>query len=156
MNPQKIFYIVIGGIILVLLVAAIYFFTLPDKASSETRDNKDSVFEEPREVIPTVDSSVKVTIKGKTEAVIELSGIPDGTKEIEYELSYNTSTGSIEGVFGLIEVDGSTKASEDVTFGTCSSGVCRYHAIEGEVSGTFKFSGSYGEKLLESTFNLDK
>ena len=156
MNSQKNLYIIIGGIILVLLAAAIYFFTLPDKATSETAQDKDSVFEEPREVIPTVDSSVKVTIKGKTEAVIQVSGIPDGTKEIEYELSYNTSTGSIEGVFGLIEVDGSDKASEDVTFGTCSSGVCRYHEIKGMVSGTFKFSGSYGEKLLESTFDLDK
>jgi len=36
MNSQKNLYIIIGGIILVLLAAAIYFFTLPDKATSET------------------------------------------------------------------------------------------------------------------------
>ena len=105
-------------------------------------------------MIPTVDSSVKVSIEGSTEATISLSGIPADTKEIEYELSYETKSGSIEGVFGKIEVDGSSQAEEEVTFGTCSSGVCRYHEIDGPINGVFKFSGSYGERLLETSFDL--
>jgi len=117
-------------------------------------DENESVFDQPEEVIPTVDSSVKVTIKGTTDAVITIEGIPDGTETVEYELSYNTKSGSIEGAIGMIQVKGS-KAEEDVTFGTCSSGVCRYHEIDGPVSGNFVFEGSYGKKMLEQEFNLE-
>lgn len=122
--------------------------------TSQSADEKESVFEQPDEVIPTVDSSVKVSIKGTTDAVITVEGIPDGTETIEYELSYNTKSGSIEGAIGMIQVKGS-KAEEDVTFGTCSSGVCRYHEIEGPVSGNFVFEGSYGKQMLEQEFNLE-
>ncbi len=145
-------YYIIGAVVLVLVVVAGVFLMNRGNAAQEAQD-KESVFDEPSEVIPTVDSSVKVSIKGTTDAMITVEGIPGGTDSIEYELSYNTKSGSIEGVFGIIEVKGS-KAEEEVTFGTCSSGVCRYHEIDGPVSGTFIFSGDYGEKMLEQEFEL--
>ena len=146
-------YIIFGIIIFLLIVVGLFFY-MKVKPSGQSAEKKDSVFEEPTEVIPTVDSSVKASIEGSTEATISLSGIPAGTKEIEYELSYETKSGSIEGVFGKIEVNGSSQAEEEVTFGTCSSGVCRYHEIDGPINGVFKFSGSYGERLLETSFDL--
>jgi len=153
MKLQKNQYIIFGIIIFLLIVVGLFFY-MKVKPSGQSAEKKDSVFEEPTEVIPTVDSSVKVSIEGSTEATISLSGIPAETKEIEYELSYETKSGSIEGVFGKIEVDGSSEAEEEVTFGTCSSGVCRYHEIDGPINGVFKFSGSYGERLLETSFDL--
>lgn len=146
-------YIIFGVIIFVLIVVGLFFY-MKVKPAGQSTEKKDSVFEKPTEVIPTVDSSVTVSIEGSTEATISLSGIPAGTEEIEYELSYETKTGSIEGVFGKIAVNGSSKAEEEVTFGTCSSGVCRYHEIDGPINGVFKFSGSYGERLLETSFDL--
>ena len=146
-------YLVVGGVIVVLLVV-IGMMTIKSKSAEQTAD-KETVFEEPGEIIPTVDSSVKATITGKTDATIEISGIPDGTKEIEYELSYNTEDGSIEGVFGTIDIkSGADTAEEEIIFGTSSSGVNRYHKIDGPVKGTFKFTGSYGQKLLEKEFDL--
>jgi len=153
MNQSKKQYIIFGVIIFVLLAVGLFFF-LKSKPTNENAAKKDSVFEKPEEVIPTVDSSVKARIEGRTEATITIEGIPAGTTAIDYELSYNTKSGSIEGVFGVIEVDGTTTAEEKVTFGTCSSGVCRYHDIDGPIHGVFKFSGSYGERLLESSFDL--
>ncbi len=147
-------YYIVGGVIIVLL--AIIGFMMFKGGKSEQAQNKDTVFEEPAEVIPTVDSSVKASITGNTDAVIEINGIPEGTDEIEYELSYNTASGSIEGVFGSIDVKkGSDSVEEDIKFGTCSSGVCRYHDITGKVKGTFKFSGSFGQKLLEKEFDVN-
>lgn len=142
-----------GGVVVILIIAGVSLL-ISKSSSSKQADEKTSVFEEPEEVIPTVDSSVTASIKGKTEAVITLKGILDGTEIVEYELSYNTKSGSIEGVFGSIEPAGKKTIDEDVTFGTCSSGVCRYHEIVGPVHGSFKFSGSYGERLLEKEFNL--
>lgn len=152
-NIKPIYYI-LGAVVIVLLGVSIFFMTKGSKsAANEDETSKDSVFDEGSEEIEKVDSSVEVNIKGNTDAIITVSGIPDGTDSIEYELSYNTKDGSIEGVFGTIEVKGS-KAEEEVTFGTCSSGVCRYHDIDGPVSGTFIFEGDYGKKMLESEFDL--
>jgi len=145
-------YVIFGIVIAILSIIGIYFF-MSSSSSSKSAKEKDSVFEEPAEIIPTVDSSVIVTITGKTEAVVEINGMPDGTDSVEYELSYDTKSGSVEGVFGKIDAQGST-AKEKITFGTCSSGVCRYHDIAGPVKGVFKFNGSYGKRLLEKSFDL--
>ncbi len=155
---QKKQYLIVGGVIIVL-VAVIGFMMFGGKGK-EQAENKESVFEEPSDVIPTVDSSVQVSIDGATEAVITVKGIPEGTTEIEYQLTYNKKNliegeGLQDGVFGRIEVDNEDSVEEEVTFGTCSSGVCRYHDIDGPVKGTFKFSGSYGQKLLEKEFMVN-
>ncbi|MDA1316405.1 MAG: hypothetical protein O3B87_00095 [bacterium] len=152
MNSIPKQYLVFGVIIIILVVGAITLM-MRQTTSSNEKEKKESVFEEPVEVIPTVDSSVKASLKGRTEAEITIIGVPDGTDMIEYELSYSTKEGSIEGVFGTIEVDGD-EAEEEVTFGTCSSGVCRYHNIDGPVSGVFKFSGEFGEQILETEFDV--
>lgn len=146
---------IIGGIIGVSLLVIIGFLLTRSQNAKPVKEDQESVFEEPAEEVPPVSDSVKVSIKGRTEAEITILGVPDGTEEIEYELSYNTKSGSIEGVFGTMTPDASgTKATEEVTFGTCSSGVCRYHEIDGPVSGTFIFSGDYGKQMLEQEFDL--
>ncbi|MFA9288791.1 MAG: hypothetical protein ACEQSA_02855 [Weeksellaceae bacterium] len=150
---------IIGGVLVVLILLIGGIIWSRQSASKNTADS-DTVFEEPSEIIPTVDASVKVSIEGNTEAVITVEGVPDGTKEIEYELTYNKKNlvedeGLQDGLLGRIQVkNNEKKVEEDITFGTCSSGVCRYHDIDGEVKGTFKFSGSYGERLLEKSFTL--
>ena len=147
-------YLIVGGVIIIIVIAAIAIITTQGKNNNSAKE-KETVFEEPAEVIPTVDSSVSVEIEGNTEGTITVEGIPAGTEEIEYELVYDTKAGQPEGAFGKIDVKkGSTSTEEEITFGTCSSGVCRYHEIVGSVKGTFKFSGSYGERLLEKEFDL--
>src|SRR3990167_646370 len=89
-------YLIVTGVIVVLVVIIGFFMFGQGKA--ENAENKKTVFGEPAEVI--------ATIVGSKDGVITISGIPAGTKEIEYELSYNTTSGSIEGVFGSIDIDG--------------------------------------------------
>lgn len=159
MNNIPRHYLLIGGILLfVVLIGTGY--VLSQRNAQANADKKESVFEEPEDVIPTVDSSVKVSIKGRTEAVITVEGIPEGTEEIEYQLTYNKKNliegeGLQDGVLGRIQVkQGVKKVQEDVTFGTCSSGVCRYHDIDGPVHAVFLFTGSYGEKILEKDLSV--
>lgn len=151
---KKNYLIIAGVVILVVAIAGAYYFYSSSAKKQEVTE-KDTIFEEPSEVIPTVDPSTKVEIKGDKEAVISVSSIPKSTESIEYELSYDTTTGSVEGAIGTIQVEANaTTATEKTTFGTCSSGVCRYHSIKGNVKGTFKFTGSYGERILEKEFAL--
>ena len=152
MNTISKKYYIIGAAALVLVVVSV-FLMMKQKAAPKQAQEKQSVFEEPAEDILPVDSSVIATIKGKTDAVITIKNVPEGTKSIEYQLIYSTKSGSSEGVIGQLTIEGS-KAEKEITFGTCSSGVCRYHDIVGAVSGTFVFAGSYGERMLEQEFDL--
>jgi hypothetical protein len=152
-------YLIIGGVIVILLtvVAAMTF----SGKKSNNEEPKETVFEEPQDAIPTVDSSVKVTIEGRKEGVITIDGVPTGTTQIEYQLTYNKKNlvdgeGLQDGLFGRIKIkNNEKKVEEKVTFGTCSSGVCRYHDIDGPVAGVFRFTGSYGKRILEKNFNLE-
>lgn len=154
MNSNTKQYVIIGAVLLVLVGVAIFVMTGMGRGKEQANE-KETVFEKPTNVIPTVDSSVMVDIKGNKDAVITVKGIPAGTEEIEYDLTYDTSTGSVEGVFGSIEISGDEGTVEkDIMFGTESSGVKRYHQITGKVKGTFKFSGEYGQKLLEKEFSV--
>lgn len=153
MKLTKQHYILIVVLVFGILSAlGIYIFQL--KPKSQKPKEKESVFEKTPVAIPTVDSSVVVEIKGKTEAVIDITGIPDDTESIEYQLTYSTISGGEEGVLGQIDKIKNSTAKKNITFGTCSSGVCRYHDIDGPVVGVFKFSGTYGERLLEKNFDL--
>ena len=154
MNNNSKQYIIVGGVILVLIAAAVFVMTGIGK-NNDGANEKETVFEKPTNVIPTVDSSVSVEVEGNKDATLTVKGVPDGTEEIEYELTYSTKSGSVEGVIGSITVDsGEDTVTEDFVFGTSSSGVTRYHEIVGKVKGTFKFSGQYGQKLLEKEFSV--
>jgi len=123
-------------------------------------------------VIPTVDSSVKVEFKPlkKGEAVLIISNEPKGTEAIDFELSYKVLNNDFsdqekelieQGVIGkCYKFDKSWQCGEEndngrkIVFGTCSSGVCRYHNIVGPIKLNLKFAGTYGEKIYENEFKI--
>lgn len=154
MNNKNIY--IAGGIIVgVLIIVA--FFTLFNRP---TQVSNSKVTVTPTEaVIPTVDSSVKVSLEGTNgnkEAVLSVEGIPTGTKSVDYELSYNTKSQGLQGVIGTITIDsGKTSAEKKLTLGTCSSGTCVYHSVLGGIQVSLKFSGKYGEKMFEKEFELE-
>lgn len=108
--------------------------------------------------IPKVDSSVKVDLKAVSagkEVLLTVGSIPAGTTSIDYELSYNTAAQGLQGVIGTMTIDGGKKEVEkQLTLGTCSSGTCVYHKVEGKIQLTLKFSGDYGQKLYEKEHEL--
>jgi len=71
-------YLIVTGVIVVLVVIIGFFMFGQGKA--ENAENKKTVFGEPAEVIPTVDSSVKATIVGSKDGVITIknSQYPEG------------------------------------------------------------------------------
>ena len=58
-------------------------------------------------------------------------------------------------MIGTMTIDGGKKEVEkQLTLGTCSSGTCVYHKVEGKIQLTLKFSGDYGQKLYEKEHEL--
>ena len=64
-------------------------------------------------------------MSGKSGLRVSFNGISNA-KKITYMLNYETN-GKQEGVAGTITAADGNSTSRDLLFGTCSSGVCRYH-----------------------------
>lgn len=169
MNFKKKYFF--GGVIifLLLLIFSIIFLFNKKPAKKETPSSEKSQ----EEVLPTIESSVKVDFQSikKGEAVLKVFNSPKKTDSIEFEISYFVKNNDVnEGDEGLIEQgvigkcyqekdfwscgQGESSANRKIVFGTCSSGVCRYHNIVGQVNLTLKFTGSYGEKIFNKKYDL--
>ena len=165
LNRKQI--MILGGIFLLLVSFFGYKYLIgrkPAVNNNEQTNPSDNIF-------PTVDSSVKVNLKSirKGEAVLSVNDAPNGTKSIEFEMSYlviNEDTGDgggsvSQGAIGkcyevksVWECGEPSPTGRKIILGTCSSGVCRYHNISGPIKISLKFSGSYGDKMFTKEYEL--
>jgi len=157
-------------VFLLVVFATFSVFVLLNKKSA--KKNPSTMVIPTEELIPTVDSSVKVEFKPlkKGEVVLTVSNEPKDTQQIEFELSYqvvNSDAGEgaeervEQGVIGkcyrfgtLWQCGEQSGGGRKIILGTCSSGTCRYHNIIGSIKVVLKFSGSYGEKIFEKEFTI--
>lgn len=110
--------------------------------------------------IPTVGADVKVrlvSVQAKKEVKLLVEGVPAKTTSIEYELTYSTTEQDSEGIFSTAKLKpGETSFpsvfDRQITLGTCSRNVCRYHNITSDIMVRLKFEGEYGSKLFEKNF----
>jgi len=151
-------YFLIGGVVLVIAVAGLIFMSKKGKPADKIPSASEMFSNQEEQVIPTVDSSVKVSLNPQNnnrEMTIIINGIPSGTSSVDYELSYDTVSQGLQGIIGTITIGSSeTTAKKKVTLGTCSSGTCVYHQVQGKVKVSLKFSGSYGERIFNKDFSL--
>ncbi len=110
------------------------------------------------ELIPTVDSSVNVSLAilpSGHDVDFSVKNIPNGTATIEYSLSYNTQSQGIQGVIGTVTLTGGERDyDKKITLGTCSSGKCVYHQVVGSINLSLKFNGNYGVKVFQKDFSI--
>lgn len=141
--------LLVGGVLIMAL--GIFFFMSQQKPKVVEQVVENTA----EDVIPTVDASTKVEAEffnGKREMQLQVSGMPQGTESVEAQIMYKTKQNIDQGTFGQIDVD--TGMSSKMTLGTCSSGRCVYHDVDGSIQVTIKFSGEYGEKVLTKDFSL--
>lgn len=151
--------LVTGAIVLILVVGG--FLLTSRNGDSSKKSVKDTSTLPDNEVIPTVDSSVEVTLTADKllhEATLTVNSYPEGTTGIQYALSYDASVDGEnvpKGVVGDLKIEPkSTTTSKQVTLGTCSSGTCKYDKIMSKVTVELKFKGDYGSKLYKGEFDL--
>lgn len=145
-------YLIISTIVLILLIAGYLLF-----GKSKTSKQNVVETESTEEILPTVDSSVKVSLTGlnnNREVLLEIANIPSGTESVDYELSYQTASKELKGIIGSVAIEKKSRIEKRLTLGTCSSGTCVYHQVFGKINLTLKFSGSYGDKILEKEYEL--
>lgn len=70
--------------------------------------------------------TVSVRLRGDRKALNLNIGNLRTASSVSYTLSYQTN-GKDEGVAGTIDPAGQASIAREILFGTCSSGVCRYH-----------------------------
>lgn len=96
-----------------------FFFTPPvTHAASKTVPKKTTV--------KSNSAGVSITkSRDKKSVTVTFNNLKD-VKSISYILSYDTRDNT-EGAVGTIKTKGAKSVSRKLLFGTCSSGVCRYH-----------------------------
>ena len=141
---------IIGGVILVILIF-VGFILLPGKpkVNNEKTTPVDGV-------IPTIDSSVKISLTaltGKKEVLLSIKNIPINTTGLEYILSYETVEGGLQGVNSTAEITG-RDFEKKITLGTCSSGTCVYHNIKDKIKVELIFKGNNEDKYFTKEYSI--
>jgi hypothetical protein len=98
----------------------------------------------------TVPSSVAISPKLRSDRlalIVNFSNLTSASS-LTYNLSYN-SNGIAQGVGGTIKPT-SASVSRELLFGTCSSGVCRYHTNITDMRFVVTTSLKSGGKLIKS------
>jgi len=146
-------FLIIGAVLFFLII-----FIIISSLTKKEKVALNSLITPTEGIIPTIDSSVKISLKplieGK-EIMLTIENIPEKTQLIDYELSYQTAKQGLQGVIGTIDLSKNEKKYEKrITLGTCSSGTCVYHQVVGKIRLTLKFTGDYGEKIFEKDYQL--
>lgn len=163
--------IIIGVVVALVLLTGVILYVMNNKSSETTKKTENVLDNEP--TIAPVDSSVVVDFKQaakKGETLLTIKNAPSGTKDIEFELSYEADSAASEesaggvsqqGAIGKCELNGSTwecgepsPEGRKIVLGTCSSGVCRYHKITSQIDVRLMFSGGYGQRVFEKKYSL--
>ncbi len=80
-----------------------------------------------RASVPTASGlTVSARLRGDRQALLVSFGNLNKVKNVTYTLMYEAG-GVGQGVSGTITANTGNSASRELLFGTCSSGVCRYH-----------------------------
>lgn len=142
-----------GGIFLVLFIFSGYWLLIGRKA---TVNNKNEQVAPTDAVIPTVDSSVRISLTpltGKKEVMLSIKNMPKNTNSLEYILSYETVEGGLQGVNSTAEITGND-FEKKITLGTCSSGTCVYHNIKDKIKIELVFKGDNGDKYFTKEYKI--
>lgn len=163
--------LIIGVVVTLVLITSVVVLAMNGKNSNTTKKTGDVLENEP--TVAPVDSSVVVDFKEANKAgevLLTVKNAPGGTKDIEFELSYDAESAASEesaggttqqGAIGKCEKNGDTwecgEPSADgrkIVLGTCSSGVCRYHKIKSQIDVRLMFNGNYGQRSFEKKYSI--
>lgn len=149
-NKTKI--IGLGVTILLIFGLGIFVSHRSSKKTDETL-----VIPTPQETLPTVDSSVEITLTSKDNSravVLHIAKFPADVTTVDYELTYDTASGLPRGVLGRIEVKGEKEIEREILLGTCSKNKCVYDEGVKKVSLVLKFNTPSGSSQFQKEYPL--
>lgn len=148
--------IIIISIVIVIIISFLGVIFIRNKFISNQQ-----IIEEiptPTIMLPTISDSIKVDLIPKQEnkiVMIKISGLSPDIESVEYELTYNTSSGLPRGVLGKIITSGKNEINrDDIVLGTCSSGKCVYDTGVNSVLLSLKFNSAEGTKVFQNNYSF--
>lgn len=163
--------LILGAVVALMLVTGVVFVAMSRTSNDTSKKTEDVLENEP--TIAPVDQSVVVEFKEgdrSGEAVLTVQNAPRGTKDVEFELSYDAESAASEestsgttqqGAIGKCEQNAGTwecgepsAGGRKIVLGTCSSGVCRYHKVKSQIDVRLMFNGNYGQRSFEKKYSL--
>lgn len=147
--------VIITALVLIIVLAGSVAFL----RKNSSRNENPEIIPTPTAVLPTVTDDVKIEVTAKNSnrsITLKISGIPDGTNSIEYELTYLTGDGLPRGVLGEIRLeDNATEViRDDIVLGTCSSGKCVYDTGVEKIDLSLKFHLDKGDSIFQKSYDL--
>lgn len=144
---------ILGGIFLVLFIFSGYWLLIGRKVAV---NNKNEQVVPTDAVIPTIDSSVKISLTpltGRKEVMLSIKNMPKNTNSLEYILSYETVEGGLQGINSTAKITDSD-FEKKITLGTCSSGICVYHNIKDKIKIELVFKGNNGDRYFTKEYKI--
>lgn len=83
----------------------------------------------------------------KRALIVNFSNLQNA-QAVSYSLTYKTSTQE-EGAIGSISLGGSSSATSELLFGTCSKNVCKYHTGIKDAKLDVSYTTNSGKKYLK-------
>lgn len=153
-KPDRKFFLLIGGAFLfltLLLAAAVFKFRKGGSVEQKVNVGSEGSYlvklpdDLEVDILPLPGNKINLAIKN----------IPSGTQTIEYELTYETEDKGLQGVIGTLDDFSGKEYQKEIFLGTCSSGNCVEHKVSGAISLLLRFSGDYGEGVIEKEFGVE-
>lgn len=139
---------------ILLLGFFLFLFVLPERV--EAKRQLPQVSQKKSTKTQSVSGSgrvgVSVKFRGDRNAIFVNFSNLSSAQSVSYQLIY-TSNGRQEGAIGRVNPEDGDQTSRELLFGTCSKGVCRYHAGIKNARLTVTTTLSSGRKAVK-TFRL--
>lgn len=160
-------YLIIGGVVIVLLLASIGgYFVLGNKGgTTDITQEEEGIKQQEVKKLTVEDIGLELSLRGDKKVVNMVIGKLDGIKSFEYEATFDAEVVDPEskdllvvprGSGGSIDVESTdTQIKREITLGTCSSGKCKYDKVVSDVKFLIRVNYSNGEiGSVEDTISL--
>lgn len=149
---NKVF--IIAGLVVFLVIVGVLVFK---KTSRVEVNNQESTLPASQRY-EKVEPGIKVTVervKDGRRVDFLVNNIPEKYKTIEYEFSYQTGSGGLQGGIGSPSTIKNSQYQKEILLGTCSAGgACTYDEGVKEIKFTIFFSTGTDKRYLEKIFAI--
>lgn len=152
-------YAIIGFVFILIVAVAGFYLMTRNKPAKKTQTADDTQIAD--QVYPTIDPSVEVDLTPRADkhAVnLVVRKIPSDFSSIEYELTYETASGKMEGSLSgnpiQLKSEDHNEWKREILLGTCSK-TCTYHQGVKEINLTVKFNSSTGASVFQKKYSIE-
>lgn len=133
--------------ILLIILLSLFFFAENIEAKVLPQATKST----PKQtVVKTSGTGISVypKLRADRRALIVNFANLQNAKSVSYTLTYGTAVQE-EGAIGTLNLGGSSNASQELLFGTCSKNVCRYHTNISNARLEVSYTSQTGKKYIK-------